>query len=381
MSSDSGGRGPTQQRSGPGNFRLGSVAGIDVNVSGSWFLIVAVIAVMFAPRIQEEFPDLGGWAYAAAIAFTLLLYVSVLLHEISHALAARSFGMPVHSINLHFLGGATEIGEEASTPWREFIVAVVGPLTSLAVGGLGILALLPMDEGLLRYSIALLAGANLVVGILNLVPGLPLDGGRVLQAAVWGISGNRRTGVVVAAWGGRLAAIAALLYPVILLSFGLPVSVIDYVIAFILGSFLWAGATQALAISKLRSRLPSLVARRLARPAIGVPADLPLSEAIRRAQEARAGSVVVVGGHGRPIGILSEAAALSTPVDRRPWLPVGDMARRIEDGLLLSADLAGEPLVKAMNRTPASEYVLVEPDGSVYGVLVTRDVDNAFRSG
>jgi hypothetical protein len=105
-----------------------------------------------------------------------------------------------------------------------------------------------------------------------------------------------------------------------------------------------------------------------------------LSEAIRRAQEARAGSVVVVRGDGRPSGILSEAAVLSTPEERRPWLPVGDLARRLEEGLLLSADLVGEALIKAMNATPATEYVLVEMDGSVFGVLVTADVDNAFRA-
>jgi Zn-dependent protease len=380
VTSDSDGRRPARQPTPRGNLRLGSIAGIDVYVSASWFVILGLIAVLFAPRLEQEAPGLGSWAYAAAIAFALLLYVSVLLHEISHALAARAFSMPVRAINLHFLGGATEIEEEATTPWREFVIAVVGPLTSLAVGGLGILLALPLDEGLLRYAVALLAGANLVVGVLNLVPGLPLDGGRVLQAAVWGVSGNRRAGVVVAAWGGRLAALAALLYPFVLAAYDREVTLLDYALAFIIASFLWAGASQALAVARLRSRLPQLVARHLARPAIGVPADLPLSEAIRRAQEARAGSVVVVRGDGQPTGILSEAAVLSTPEERRPWLPVGELARRIEVGLLLSADLVGEALVKAMNATPATEYVLVERDGSVFGVLVTADVDNAFRS-
>ncbi len=381
MSSDSHRRGTGgRQPSGPGSFRLGTIAGVDVTVSGSWFLIVGLIAILFAPRIEDVVPGIGGWAYVAGVAFAVLLYVSVLLHEMSHALAARAFGMPVRSINLHFLGGATEIEEEAATPWREFVIAVVGPLTSLAVGLLAWLALGAFDDGLLRYAVASLAGANIVVGVLNLVPGLPLDGGRVLQAIVWGLSGNRRTGAVVAAWGGRLAAVAALLYPFYLPAFGIEPSIVDYVLAFILGSFLWGGATQALAVSKLRSRMPGLVARRLARPAIGVPPDLPVSEAIRRAQEARAGSVVVMRSDGHPAGILSEAAVLSTPEERRPWLPVGDLARRLEAGLMLSADLVGEPLVRAMNATPASEYVLVESDGSVFGVLATADVDNAFRT-
>jgi hypothetical protein len=88
-----------------------------------------------------------------------------------------------------------------------------------------------------------------------------------------------------------------------------------------------------------------------------------------------------VSSDGRPAGIVNESAVASTPEERRPWLPVGDVARRIEDGLMMPADLAGETLLTAMNRTPATEYVLLEHDGSVFGVLVTKDVDEAFRVG
>ncbi len=369
---------PTPPR---GTLRLGTVAGIDVTAARSWFLIIGLIAVLFAPRLQLQFPGLGAGAYLAGGVFALLLYGSVLLHEISHALAARAFDMPVSSINLHFLGGATQIEGEAATPWREFVIAVVGPLTSLAVAGLGWLVLHILgDGGLVSFTIGALAGTNLLVGGLNLVPGLPLDGGRVLQALVWGATGHRTAGVRVAAWGGRLAAVLVTAFPLLLVTLGRQPTIVTYVFGFLIGSFLWTGATQALAMSKVRGRLPSLQARLLARPAIGVPADLPLSEAIRRAQEAHAGSVVVVSGDGRPSGIVNEAAVVSTPDARRPWLPIGDLARRLEEGLVLPADLVGEPLLLAMNRTPASEYVLLEPDGSVYGVLVTKDVDAAFRA-
>lgn len=357
------------------------MAGIDVTVSNSWFLIVALIAFVMAPQIQEVEPTLGGLAYVAAVAYAILLYGSVLLHEISHALAALRFGMRVNSINLHFLGGATEIEGESETPWREFVIAVVGPLTSLAVGGVLLAVGLNLDDGLIRLTVVTLAVANLIVGALNLVPGLPLDGGRVLQSAVWAVSGKRSVGVTVAAWGGRVAAVALILYPfVVLPALDLEARTVDYLLAFMLGAFLWQGATQSMMVSKVRSKLPALQARRLARSAIGVPADLPLAEAIRRAQEANAGSVVVVSSDGRPMGIVNEAAVVSTPPERRPWLPVGDLARRLEEGLSLPADLAGEPLLRAMNQTPATEYVLLEPDGSIFGVLVSKDVDDAFRA-
>ncbi len=359
-------------------MRLATVSGIDITVQHSWFLIVLLIAVVIEPRLQEVEPSLGALAYVAGAGFAVVLYLSVLLHEVSHAVAARTFQMPVTSINLHFLGGATEIEVEATTPWREFVVAVVGPLTSLAIGGAAYLLVGTLDDGLVRFGVASLAGANLVVGVLNLVPGLPLDGGRVLQAVVWAVSKRRTLGVTVAAWGGRVAAVAALFYPLMLLVAGGTPSLVDYLMAVMIGSFLWAGATQALMMSKVRTRLPTLQARTLARPAIGVPADLPLAEAIRRAVEANAGSLLVVSSGGQPEGVVNEAAVASTPLERRPWMATGDLARRLESGLMLSADLAGEDLLRAMQTTPATEYVLVEPSGSVFGVLVTKDVDNAF---
>lgn len=351
-----------------------------MTVANSWFLIIGLIALLMGPRLQIVRPDLGNWAYVAGAAFAVLLYMSVLLHEISHALAARSFDMQVNSINLHFLGGATEIDGEAETPWREFVIAVVGPLTSLAVGAVAWAAVSLFDDGLLRFTVASLAAANLVVGVMNMVPGLPLDGGRVLQAAVWGMTRRRNLGIVVAAWGGRVAAVAAIGWPMVQPLFGMTPDVVDYLLGFVIGMFLWTGATHALQVARLRRRLPGVVAKRLARPAIGVPADLPASEGVRRAREGNAGSLVVMTSGGEPAGIVSEHALRSTPPERLPWVPIGDLARRIEDGLSLSADLVGEPLLRAMNRTPASEYVLVEPDGSIYGVLVTKDVDDAFRA-
>ena len=221
------------------------------------------------------------------------------------------------------------------------------------------------DEGLLRFSVGSLAVANLIVGVLNLVPGLPLDGGRVLQSAVWAVTRRRSVGVTAAAWGGRIAAVALMAVPLIVLpALGYKVTLIDYVLTFMISAFLWTGATHALAVTKIRSRLPALQARTLARPAIGVPADLPVAEAIRRAQEARAGSVVVLTTDGRPVRDRQRGGGPLHPRGRRPWVPVGDLARRLEDGLYLGVDLSGEALLKAMNATPATEYVVLHPDGS-----------------
>ncbi|WP_370039064.1 site-2 protease family protein [Nocardioides sp.] len=364
----------------PGTFKVGTVAGSDVLVSTSWFLVAALIAIIMAPLVEQVQPGLGALKYVAGLAFAVLLYGSVLLHEASHAIVAKRLGYPVSSITLHFLGGMTSIEGEAKRPREEFFIAVVGPLTSIAVGVAALLLLPVTPDGLTRLAMEGLAGANLLVGVLNLVPGLPLDGGRVLKAGVWGATGSIVRGTVVAGWGGRLAAVAVLAWPVVQESvLGTPPDVIDFVLAFVVAAFLWSGATASMSAARLRSRIPHLVARDLARRTLAVPADLPLSEAVRRAQEAQAGGILTTTTDGRTTGLVSEAALLATPEDRRPWVPTSSVARTLEEGLRLPVGLRGEDLVRALTRTPAAEYLLVEEDGSVYGVLVTADVDRAFR--
>ncbi len=365
----------------PGTFRIGQIGGIDVLVRSSWLLVALLIAVMIAPAVDQVQPGLGPWKYVAGVAFAVLLYLSVLLHEMSHALMAQRFGLPVRSITLHFLGGVTEISGEPDTPRREFAVSVVGPLTSLVVGFACLALRLVTPDGLLLLAVDALAGANLVVGVLNLVPGLPLDGGRVLRAAVWKVTGNPHQGTIVAAWGGRIAALLVLLYPALRgLRNGVAASLTDYVFAVIIASFLWSGASAALASAKARRKIPLLKARVLARRTLAVPHDLPLAEAIRRTQEESAGSIVVLDPSGRPSGLVNEAAVVATPDERRPWVPVSSVARSLEQGMTLPADISGEALVLAMQRTPASEYLLVEQDGSIFGVLSTDDVDRAFAA-
>ncbi len=349
-------------------------------VSSSWFFVAGLIAVVIAPRVDQVSPGLGAWKYVAGVLFAVLLYFSVLLHEISHALMAKRYGFPVSAITLHFLGGMTAIEGEARRPGEEFAIAVVGPLTSLAVGGAALGLWFVTPDGLLQLAVQALAGANLLVGVLNLVPGLPLDGGRVLKAGVWRLTGSAHRGTVVAAWGGRVTAVAALCWPLAMEAFlGLEPDVIDFVLAFVVGLFLWTGATAALSSARIRRRLPALVARGLARRTLSVPEDLPLAEAVRRAREAHAGGIVTVTGAGRPVGLVNEAALVATPEERRPWVAVSTVARTLEDGLTLPATLHGEELVQALGRTPATEYLLVEGDGSVYGVLATSDVERAFR--
>ncbi len=366
----------------PGTWRIGTIRGIDVLVRSSWLLVALLIAFLLAPRVEQVQPGLGAWKYVAGVAFAVLLYLSVLLHEISHAVMAQRYGLGVRSISLHFLGGVTEIDSETRTPGQEFKVAVVGPLTSIAIGLVSLALWFVTPDGLLRFAVGGLAGTNLLVGGLNLVPGLPLDGGRVLRAFVWKLTGNMHRGTIVAGWGGRVAAVLVLLgWPLLVMLLGGRPDVFDYLMAFIIAAFLWQGATASMVSARVRRRLPALKARPLARRVVAVWDEVPVAEAVRRAQESEAGAIVVHAGDDRLSAVVNEAALLATPEERRAWVPVKDVARTLEEGLVLPADIAGEDLIRAMSHTPAEEYVLVEEDGSLFGVLSTVDVDRAFEEG
>lgn len=363
-----------------GAWRIGTLGGADVLIQPTTLILIGLLAMTMAPVVEQVVPGLGPWRFVVGAVYAVVLYAAVLLHEASHAAMARRYGYRVDHISLSFLGGATALSAEAKTPAQEFWIAVVGPITSIAIGLAALAASLVVPEGVISLIVEGMAFSNLVIGVLNLVPGLPLDGGRVLKSAVWKASGNVHRGTIVAAWGGRVAAVLMLAYPLLVVPMlGRTPGVLSWVLAAILAMFLWTGATAAMTSARLRRRLPSLVARRLARRTLALPDSTPLAEAVRRAQQEEAGAILTLASDGRAVGLVNEAALLAVPEDRRPWLPVSAVARTLGDGLTLPADLAGEDLVRAMGRRPAEEYLLTEPDGSVMGVLATADVDRAFR--
>src|SRR3954470_10457398 len=208
------------QRAPGAGLRIGRVLGVPIVVQPLWFVIVIVIALTFEPEVRRQVPSLDESArYVVALGFVLLLYGSVLLHEISHVAVAKSLGMQVHRIVLQLLGGLSEIAEERpGSARREYLVAVAGPMSSLFLAAVGYAVRPLFDDGSVARLLADgFAWTNLFVAAFNALPGLPLDGGRVLRALLWQVTHDKARGTLAAGWVGRGLALvvvgAAIVHP------------------------------------------------------------------------------------------------------------------------------------------------------------------------
>jgi Zn-dependent protease len=361
-----------------GGLLIARVVGVPVLLMPSWFVFAAYVVLAGQSVLKEQVGS--AQAYAVALAFVVLLLASVVLHELAHCLVARAFDLPVRSITINLMAGLTEITEAPKTPAQEYAVAISGPLVSLFLTGTGVVAAQAFAEdsvtALLLNGFAVLNGA---LAALNLLPGLPLDGGRVLRSALWHLGGDPDKATRVSARAGM--GIAVVVVPAVLigvlpsLGYGQR-SASTILLSGLVGGFIYLQAVVSLRRSKVASRLTDVTASGLARLALPVAAMTPLAEALRQAHERGLRALVVVDGNGRLEGIVSEAWVRQVAVDRRPWVVVADGARKVESGLLLAPELAGEDLLTVMRATPASEYAVL---GTVPRVLVSEDVAAAIK--
>jgi Zn-dependent protease len=208
---------------GRGGFKIAKLFGINIRVDWSWLIILALIVWNLAIGFETVHPDWAGtlrWGVALVAAF--LFFASVLAHELAHSLVARSHGVPVRNITLFLFGGVSNIQQEPKSPGNEFTMAIVGPLTSIIVGGIlvgiGFLVAGPevgimqapgqalADLGVAETLLFWLGSVNIILGVFNLIPGFPLDGGRVLRSILWGATDNLRTATRWASWTGQAIA-------------------------------------------------------------------------------------------------------------------------------------------------------------------------------
>ena len=352
---------------------LGRPLGIPVFLAPSWVAAGVLITWAVAPVFSDPLTP-GARDYALAALAAVLLAVSVLAHELGHSVVSLRLGIPIKRVTLFLFGGMAEMEREPPTPAGDYLVAVAGPLVSIFLAGCTAVVTGYAAEGSDVYRLAwYLAVSNGLLAVLNLLPGLPLDGGRIMRAAVWQLTGSRHTGTHAGVVGGQAVALLAVTVGLLRIGAGDGMGFFELLI----GAFLWTNAAAIGRRAQVMERLERIDLRALVRPALPVVASLPLSEALRRAVEAGQ-RLVVVDSYGAPAGVISGHALAAVPEQRRPWVTVGDVTRGIEPGLVLAPGLTGEQLLERMRATPATEYLVAGPDGAVQGVLSAHDVARAL---
>jgi Zn-dependent protease len=363
-------------------IRLGTVFGVPVFVTPSWLLVVVFVTVSYAGFLKDQVAGLStSYSYLLALVYALGLAASIVLHEFGHTAVSRLLGLPVLRIVIFLLGGVSEIDGEPRRPRDEFAIAVAGPLVSLLLaGGCWGISRLPEESSAGGVLLILLAWSNLVIAVFNVLPGLPLDGGRLVQAMIWTVSRSRLTGVRIASWSGRV--LAALLGLAVLFGSselsqrdgtGIDTFVAT-VLGFALAGFLWLGAGQTLRSAELGARTSALRLGPLIRTSVYLPARTPVSEAVQAAASWQAAAIVVVDEAGRSRAIAREGDITAIEARRRPWVTLGEVSRPLEPGLILSEDLPGAAVLAAVRATPATEYLVVGRDGVTRGVLAIADL-------
>jgi Zn-dependent protease len=335
--------------------------------------VAILLTAVYAPILEDAVPRIGrGVAYLAAAGFSILFGLCVLAHELGHTVVSMALGHPVRRVVLFALGGVSEIDGEPERARDELLIAAAGPLVSVAITGAAWAGYLAAPDGaLITALLGLLCWSNLVLAAFNLLPGLPLDGGRILRAVVCGLGAAQLTGTRVAAWTGRVVAVAVAVSGLIAdrTSLGLATGLFSVGLA----GYLWLAASQSLKVAGLLEQLPGIVVDDLLRPGMFVPDDLSVGEALRRAWAANARGLVLLDAAEKPSAIVDESLIGAVPPERRPWTPVADVARPLEAGLVVPEGLDAEHLLRRMQDTPAREYLVVRPDGSPAGIITTRD--------
>ncbi len=351
--------------------------GVPLHLDWSMLLLTLAVTVLYAEFARRELALSPAGGYLIGLGFVVSLLGSVLLHELGHALTARRFGIGVRGITLELLGGYTEMDRDAPTPRADLLVSLAGPAVSAVLGAAAVTVTLALPERTLAHQLAFqLAVSNVVVAVFNVLPGLPLDGGRALRAAVWAVTRDRHRATEVAGWVGRVVALGtggaavalALTRP------PTPPVLLAMPLMLLVAFTLWRGAGQSIRLARITRRLPLIDLPRLARPVCAVRAGTPLAEAQRRVAGANPpAALLVTDSAGRPHALVNPAAAAAVAVNRRPWLSVDAVARPLVEVPTVPVGLDGEQVLETVRRHPGAQYVVTSGE-DVVGILYLADL-------
>jgi Zn-dependent protease len=349
---------------------LGRIAGVPVVLAYSWFVIAAFTVIVYGPVLGRNNPALGASAYVIAFAYAVLLLVSVLVHELAHALTARIYGWPTQKIVLNLWGGHTQFESFTATPGRSVLVALAGPAANFVLAAGAWLLLTGATLGSVAEILTnIFMWANFLIAVFNVLPGLPLDGGRLVESAVWKATGSQAKGTVAAGWGGRLIVVALgywfILRP--LLAGDSPEFSL-LMITVLVGGFLWLGASAAIQQGTLRGRLHLVSAAGLSTPAVGLPATASVQDALRLGAPGRM-SVVVYAPDGRPEAVVDPAALASVPAAAAGSTPITAVSYALAAGAYVPEWSKGQELLHFLSQLEGRDYAVVDHNGRVTGLL------------
>ena len=365
-----------------GNIRIGNLFGIPFYVNPSWFLVLGLFTWSYSSGIAAQFPALSSEVpLLLGLVTSLLLFASVLAHELGHSFVALRQGIGVQSITLFLFGGLASLDQESKTPGEAFWVAIAGPVVSLLLFGL--LSLMTLATGAttpLTAILSLLASVNLALALFNLIPGLPLDGGNILKALVWKVTGNPYKGVAFASRVGQIfgwVAIASGLLPLLISgSFG---SVWNLLI----GVFLLQNAGRAGQSAKIQQQFIGLTAAdAVALNSPIVSAQLSLREFADQQILSRDNwrKFLVTNAEGQLVGEIAIDALQTRSVEQWVDTQVQDLMKPIEPSLTVTS---GQPLLevaKLLEEKQLPALTVVRDNGVLVGILEKASIRELLQS-
>ena len=362
------------------SWRVGRIAGIEVRVDSSWVVIALLITYSMYLRSSTLYPELsGGGAVALGIGATVLFFGSVLIHELAHALVSQARGIRVQDITLFLFGGATRARVESRGPGDEFLIAVVGPLTSGVLAALfGIGAGLGRDvlSRPLAGTLGYLAWTNLLLAVFNLIPGFPLDGGRLLRSAIWKATGSLGRATRIASLAGQAVGWLLVAAGVAWLLAGDLAGGIWF--AFI-GWFLVQAARSSYQELQLRDLLRGVEAEDvMAGDLLRIPPDLSLQDAVDDYFMRYDHSAFPVEEQGRTIGLLTLRGVRRVPREQWSSRRVRDFMVPLSDQVVVAPEARMDGVLGKLQDGEAGR-VLVVQDGEVVGIITPTDLTRWLR--
>ena len=362
------------------SWRVARIAGIQVRVDSSWVVIALLITYSMYLRSAVLYPELsGGGAVVLGIGATVLFFGSVLVHELAHALVSEARGIRVQDITLFLFGGATRARVESRGPGDEFLIALVGPLTSGLLAGLfGIVARLGGDmlSAPLAGTLGYLAWTNLLLAAFNLVPGFPLDGGRLLRAAIWRATGNLARATRVASLAGQGVGWLLVAGGVAWLLGGDLAGGIWF--AFI-GWFLVQAARSSYQQLQLQQLLGGVEAEDvMATNLVRIPPELSLQDAVDDYFMRYDHSGFPVQDQGQTIGLLTLRGVRRVPREQWPSRRVRDHMVPLGDQVVVAPDARMDGVLGKLQDSQANRVLVVEDDELV-GIITPTDLTRWLR--